>query len=403
MGFVLSLNHVALTVIGLALAGTLGLMLGRLTIGKVGLGIGGVLFAGIAIGDLSSRAGIHYNAEMLEFVREFGLILFVFTIGIQVGPGFFSSLKKTGLQFNLAAIAIVTLGVLVTVALHFAFDIPVAVLVGLMSGAVTNTPGLGAATQALTDIGAGADAVSTPSLGYAVAYPFGIIGILLTMLLVRFLAKVDVPAEAASFDADRRRGSGQLPAWNVVLSNPNFDGLTLGEVPGLFDAGVVASRMKKGDELIVPSQKTVARSGDMLHLVGPAEKLKALQLILGESVDTPLSTKGTKITWARVVVTDRRSSGRRLRSLGLAEDHGVQISRILRAGVELPVEADSTLEFGDIVTVVGSPTRSSGHAAFWATRKAGWTRSIFRVFSSASRWACCWAACRWPFPACPHR
>lgn len=353
--FFANMSAVALTTIALSLAGTLGLLFGRLNYRGVGLGIGGVLFAGILVGDLASRAGVHLSPEMLEFIREFGLIIFVFTIGIQVGPGFFASLRKAGLQLNIAATCVVLLGVLVTVAIHFAFKVPVPALVGLMSGAVTNTPGLGAATQALRDIGAGADAVAQPSLGYAVAYPFGIVGILLTMLSVRFLARVDIPAEAEAYDTERRGNAGTLPTLNVVIRNPNFDTLPLGQVPGLFDQGVVASRMKKGSDLFVPRRDSIANLGDMLHLVGPADRLNAIRLVLGEETDTQLTTQGTKLTWARMVVTDRHVLGHRLRSLGLEESHGATISRIMRSGVELPVQADSTLEFGDIVTVVGTP------------------------------------------------
>ncbi len=352
-----SLNEVSLTVIAISISGALGLLLGRLEVRGIRLGIGGVLFAGIAMGDISARLGLHYSAEMMEFIREFGLILFVFTIGIQVGPGFFASLRKAGLQLNLAAACIVALGVLVTTAIHFAFGVPVPVLVGLMSGAVTNTPGLGAATQALSDMGAGAAAVAQPSLGYAVAYPFGIIGILITMLLIRFVTRVDIEAEAEAYDTARRKGAAALPSLNVVVRNANLDGMTLGEVPGLYDDGVVASRMKTGGDLILPKRDTVVHSGDMLHIVGPQDKIKGMQIILGEAVETSLSTQvsGSKLKWARMVVTEKKVLGHRLRSLGLEESQGVTISRISRAGVELPVMADSTLEFGDIVTVVGGP------------------------------------------------
>jgi putative transport protein len=349
----LNLGEVAQATMALALAGVLGLLLGRLSIRGVGLGIGGVLFAGIALGDVSARLGLHFNAEMMEFVREFGLILFVFTIGIQVGPGFFGSLRRSGLQLNLAAASVVVLGVLVTLAVHFAFDVPVQALVGIMSGAVTNTPGLGAATQALADVGAGADAVAMPSLGYAVAYPFGIVGILLSMLLLRFLTGVNIPAEAEAYDAQRRRGSGALPSLDVVVENRNLDGLRLAEVPGLFDAGVVPSRMRKDGALLVPQRDSVLACGDVLHLVGPTEKLQAMRLVLGSEAAAPLTTKGTDLAWARVVVTDRHASGHRLRSLRLEESYGVSVSRINRAGTELPAQGDSTLEFGDIVTVVG--------------------------------------------------
>ncbi|SDK27526.1 putative transporter [Aliiruegeria lutimaris] len=354
MSLIPSLNEVALTVIAISIAASLGLLLGRQSFRGVGLGIGGVLFAGIAVGDLATRGGLHFSDEMMEFIREFGLILFVFTIGIQVGPGFFASLRKSGLQLNIAAACIVILGVAVTVAIHFAFGVPVPALVGVMSGAVTNTPGLGAATQALNDLGAGVEAEAMPSLGYAVAYPFGIVGILLTMLLIRFVTRVDIKAEEEAYETAIRKGASALPSLNVVIRNANLDGLRLGEVPGLFDEGVVASRMKKDGELILPRRDTLVQTGDMLHLVGTSEKLNAMRIVLGEATDAELTTKGTRLSWARMVVTERKVIGHRLRSLGITESHGATISRIMRAGVEIPVQADSTLEFGDILTVVGS-------------------------------------------------
>ncbi|WP_318248228.1 putative transporter [Xinfangfangia pollutisoli] len=357
MGAMLNgLGEVALAAIAVSLAGTIGLLLGRVQIRGVGLGIGGVLFAGIALGDLAARAGVHFNAEMFDFLREFGLILFVFTIGVQVGPGFFGSLRKSGLQLNLAALSVVVLGVLVTLAVHWIFDVPVPALVGLMSGAVTNTPGLGAATQALADLGAGPEVTALPPLGYAMAYPFGIVGILLAMLLIRFLTRVEIGAEAAAYDRQRRAGAGELPSMNVTLRNANLDGLPLAEVPRLWDAGVVASRMMKEGALLVPRRETVAHLGDTLHLVGPSEKLHAMQLVLGVPSDTPLTTKGTDLTWTRLVVTDKHATGHRLGALGLDGTGIATVSRVMRAGTELPAQSDLVLEFGDIVTVVGPKT-----------------------------------------------
>lgn len=348
------MSDIAVTVTALSIAGALGLLLGNLSFRGVGLGIGGVLFAGIAVGHVAGGLGIEFSREMLEFVREFGLILFVFTIGIQVGPGFFSTLRSSGLALNIAAAAIVLLGVGVTVALHYLLSIPVPVLVGLMSGAVTNTPGLGAATQALVERGAGPAMVALPGLGYAVAYPFGILGILLSMLLVRFVFRVSLEREAADFRAGRRDGEGALPTMNVEIRNPNLAGVRLGDVPDLFDAGVVASRMLRGGVVSVPARDAVVEPGDVLHLVGTAERLRAMQLILGIEVETPVSTRGTDLTWMRLAVTRAGVLGQPLRRLGLSEHHGVSISRINRAGVELPAMGDSTLHFGDIVTVVGA-------------------------------------------------
>jgi len=353
--FIQGLSPVALVTAGLSVAAALGLLLGAISWRGVGLGIGGVLFAGLFVGHVAGVAGLNFAPEMLEFVREFGLIIFVFTIGIQVGPGFFATLQRAGLQLNLIAAAIVVLGVLTTVALHFIADVPVPALAGLMSGAVTNTPGLGAATQVLKDIGADPAATTQASLGYAVAYPFGIIGILTAMLLVRAVFRVDIPTEEEDFDRSRARGAAELPSINVALRNPNLVGLRLSEVPDLYDRGVVVSRLRRGDTLVHPDRAMILEAGDVLHLVGPAERLHALELILGERVDSGLTTtKGTKLVWQRVPVTAQRALGRRIRELDL-EARGVTISRVMRAGTQLPADGGLALQFGDILTLVGTP------------------------------------------------
>lgn len=353
VGFLQSLPAVALATTALSLAGALGLLLGSLAWRGVGLGIGGVLFAGIFVGHLAQAAGLHFDAPTIEFVREFGLILFVFTIGIQVGPGFFATLQRSGLQLNLIAAAIVLLGVAITAALAALTDTPVPALVGLMSGAVTNTPGLGAATQVLKDIGVPPDQAALPSLGYAVAYPFGILGILSAMMIVRSVLGIVIPKEEAAFEAGRAAGAAQLPSINIRVQNPNLEGLTLAEVPELFDHGVVVSRMRKGDVLIPPKRDTLLAMGDVLHLVGPKEKLHEMQLILGEEVEASLTTtKGSALTWQRVAVTEKRALGRRIRDFGLAQ-RSVTISRVMRAGTEVPAEGGLALQFGDILTVVG--------------------------------------------------
>lgn len=359
MPAIFDLSDTALTLIALALAGSLGILFGRVQIGTVGLGIGGVLFSGIAVGHVADAYGIAFNGEVLHFIREFGLILFVYTIGIQVGPGFFQSFRSDGLRFNLAAMAIVGLGVAMTVAVFFAFGLDLNVLVGVMSGAVTNTPGLGAATQILGDTGFSQGEIALTGMGYAVAYPFGIVGILVTILAIRFLSRADLEAEAEAFRKARAGGESALPSIDVEVTNPNLDGVTLGEVPGLFDAGVVASRMRRngdgGGEVVVPARHITVHKGDVLHIVGSAKGLQAMKLVLGHETDQPVSTKGSDLTWARLVVTARKALGVKLRDLALLEGHDVTISRINRAGIELPPRADATLAFGDIVTVVGRP------------------------------------------------
>ncbi len=212
-----------------------------------------------------------------------------------------------------------------------------------MSGAVTNTPGLGAATQVLKDIGADAATLSQPGLGYAVAYPFGILGILASMLLLRAVLKIRIEAEEAAFDATRARGAAALPSLNLRVRNPNLDGLRLGEVPDLYDAGVVVSRLRKGDELLHPTRDTVLNLGDVLHLVGPAPKLHAMELILGERAESALTTtKGTHLAWERIAVTEKKALGRHIRDFGL-DAQNVTISRVMRAGTEVPADGALTL------------------------------------------------------------
>ncbi|PIE06466.1 MAG: transporter [Rhodobacterales bacterium] len=354
------LSETALTLFALALAGTLGILLGRVKIGSVGLGVGGVLFAGIAVGHVAAGQGISFNGEVMHFIREFGLILFVYTIGIQVGPGFFQSFRADGVRFNLAAMAVVGLGVAMTVAVFFTAGLDLNVLVGIMSGAVTNTPGLGAATQILGDVGFTSGDIALTGMGYAVAYPFGIVGILIAIIVVRLVSRCDTEAEAEAFRKARRGGVSSLPSIDVEVTNPNLDGVKLGEVPGLFDQEVVASRIRKGRtadaEVRVPTRDLTVNTGDVLHIVGSSAGLQAMKLVLGHEVDDqPVTTKGTRLTWARLVVTEKKALGVKLRDLALVEGHDVTISRINRAGIELPPRADATLAYGDIVTVVGMP------------------------------------------------
>lgn len=359
MDTILTLLHgipaVGLATLALCLAGSLGLLLGDLEVRGVGLGVGGVLFAGIFLGHFASAGDLELDHHTLEFVREFGLILFVFTIGIQVGPGFFASLQRSGLQLNAVAAAIVLSGVLVTVAIHFVAGIEVPVLVGLMSGAVTNTPGLGAATQVLKDVGASADAMAQPSLGYAIAYPFGIVGILLSMVTLRAWLRVRVEDEERDYEQGTGGSETKLPTMNVRVANANLDGLRLSEIPGLLDQGVVASRLRTEGSLVPPGPETRVKLGDILHLVGPREKLDEMKLILGGEVvpEHVTTTKGTRLRWSRVVVTQRGALNRPISHFRF-DMNSATISRVMRAGTELPARGNLALQFGDILTIVGS-------------------------------------------------
>jgi putative transport protein len=349
------LPGVAQVMLMLSLVAVLGLALGELRFGGIGLGIAGVLFAGIGVGHIAKLAEIPLDAAMLDFVREFGLILFVYSIGIQVGPGFFSALKRSGLALNLLAIGLVVMGVLMAVAIHLGFGLPLPVVLGLFSGAVTNTPSLGAAQQVLKEVGASPDALGLPSLGYAMAYPFGIAGILLTMLSLRAVFRLDAVAAANSFEERRRGEVAAVETMNVMLRNADLDGRTIGDLKELAEAGVIVSRMMRQGRLRVPHNGTRLEAGDILHLVGCRQGLERMQDVLGPQTDQPLTTKGTDLAWARIVVTNSSVLGRTIAGLNIEDTNDVRISRVVRSGVELVASSTLRLEFGDIVNVIGRP------------------------------------------------
>ncbi len=346
------MSEIALAICILSLVAIIGLWIGNWRIYGVGLGIGGVLFGGIAIGHFAKLYGLEVNLHTLEFIREFGLILFVYTIGIQVGPGFFASLRTSGLKLNLFAALLVVLGCIVAVILHKIWGIPLPVILGTYSGAVTNTPSLGAGQLMLSELGADSNVMT---LSYAVAYPFGICGILLSMWLIRFVFRINVDSEARLYQQQSGLGHGNLQTMNIEIRNSNLSGLTLQEIPDLEEGEVVCSRLKRGEVLMVPKPDTVVQLGDLLHLVGDKKALKKVRLVIGEEVATSLSTQGTELRVERVVVTNEKVLGKTLGDLELKSKFDVVVSRLNRAGIELVPGSGSSLQFGDILNLVGRP------------------------------------------------
>ncbi|EKM8844728.1 putative transporter [Escherichia coli] len=350
------MSDIALTVSILALVAVAGLFIGNVKFRGVGLGIGGVLFGGIIVGHFVSQAGMTLSSDMLHVIQEFGLILFVYTIGIQVGPGFFASLRVSGLRLNLFAVLIVIIGGLVTAILHKLFDIPLPVVLGIFSGAVTNTPALGAGQQILRDLGTPMAMVDQMGMSYAMAYPFGICGILFTMWMLRVIFRVNVETEAQQHESTRTNGGALIRTINIRVENPNLHNLAIKDVPILNGDKVICSRLKREETLKVPSPETVIQLGDLLHLVGQPADLHNAQLVIGQEVDTSLSTKGTDLRVERVVVTNENVLGKRIRDLHFKERYDVVISRLNRAGVELVASSDISLQFGDILNLVGRPS-----------------------------------------------
>ncbi|EOY2632105.1 putative transporter [Escherichia coli] len=350
------MSGIALTVSILALVAVVGLFIGNVKFRGIGLGIGGVLFGGIIVGHFVSQAGMTLSSDMLHVIQEFGLILFVYTIGIQVGPGFFASLRVSGLRLNLFAVLIVIIGGLVTAILHKLFDIPLPVVLGIFSGAVTNTPALGAGQQILRDLGTPMEMVDQMGMSYAMAYPFGICGILFTMWMLRVIFRVNVETEAQQHESSRTNGGALIKTINIRVENPNLHDLAIKDVPILNGDKIICSRLKREETLKVPSPDTIIQLGDLLHLVGQPADLHNAQLVIGQEVDTSLSTKGTDLRVERVVVTNENVLGKRIRDLHFKERYDVVISRLNRAGVELVASGDISLQFGDILNLVGRPS-----------------------------------------------
>ncbi|EEW1598010.1 putative transporter [Escherichia coli] len=350
------MSDIALTVSILALVAVVGLFIGNVKFRGIGLGIGGVLFGGIIVGHFVSQAGMTLSSDMLHVIQEFGLILFVYTIGIQVGPGFFASLRVSGLRLNLFAVLIVIIGGLVTAILQKLFDIPLPVVLGIFSGAVTNTPALGAGQQILRDLGTPMEMVDQMGMSYAMAYPFGICGILFTMWMLRVIFRVNVETEAQQHESSRTNGGALIKTINIRVENPNLHDLAIKDVPILNGDKIICSRLKREETLKVPSPDTIIQLGDLLHLVGLPADLHNAQLVIGQEVDTSLSTKGTDLRVERVVVTNENVLGKRIRDLHFKERYDVVISRLNRAGVELVASGDISLQFGDILNLVGRPS-----------------------------------------------
>jgi putative transport protein len=352
-------ESVARTVILLGVAGAAGSALGKIRVGGVSLGVAGVLFVGLLLGHLKLAVDHH----VLEFVREFGLIIFVYTLGLQIGPGFFGSLRARGLMLNGFAAAIVLLGALVAVIFIRSGNLDLPAGVGLLSGATTNTPSLAAAQQALKQVGTTDTAAAVQGLAYAVAYPFGIVGIILTMLLVRRLCRVDVKAEVAEAEAAHSPVRPKPATRNFEVRNPNLVGRALGKVPGLDGSGVVVSRFSRGGVVEVAKPETLLRLGDILHAVGPEEGLDELRVVVGVDAGVDLKTLPGAVTNRRLIVTRSSVFGLELGELEILAEQDVVVTRVTRGGIEFTATPGFRLQFGDVLMVVGEGPRIDAVAA----------------------------------------
>ena len=351
---------VAHTILLLAFVIGIGIYLGRFKIKGVSIGATWILFVGIIV----SHFGLRADPEMLHFIKEFGLILLVFSIGLQVGPGFFHSLKSGGVKMNILALVNVLLAVAVTWGISAIAGVDLKTMVGVMSGAVTNTPGLGAAQQTYIDVAtaggmdpmAASKAASGLASGYAVTYPFGVIGVILVLIIGKSLFKIDPAKELSDLEA-KEEDVPHARRMHLAVENPAIFGKKLYDILREFDGDYVVSRIMKGNEIIFASGDTVLEEGDKVLVVTDQHEVDKLRILFGQEVPMHLEDWDRldhHLVTRRLTVTKSSLTGKKLKDLHIREAFGVNVTRVIRSGVELVARPDLYLQMGDALICIGA-------------------------------------------------
>jgi putative transport protein len=346
-------DGVAHTVLLFAAVISLGILLGKIKVFGVSLGITFVLFVGILLGHI----GFKMNPDVLHFMREFGLILFVYSVGLQVGPGFFASFKKGGITLNMLAMSIVFLGVLTTIILHFVTKIPMQTMVGILSGAVTNTPGLGAAQQTFTDMNNGIED-PTIAMGYAVAYPLAVVGIISTIILMKYIFRINPEKETDDLNASSANKNEQIELISLEVNNPAVYGKNINDIHQIVDLNFIVSRVlhRETGQIEIASSKTILNEKDKIFVATTPKNKKSVIAFLGNTIEMgqkEWDMLDTHLVSRRILITKSGINGRSIRELNLRRNFGVNITRANRSGVDLIADPSLQLQVGDRVTVVG--------------------------------------------------
>lgn len=361
----------------LAFVIAVGLLLGKIRIKGVSLGSTWILFVGI----LLSHFGFRADSSLLHFLKEFGLILFVFSIGLQVGPGFFHSFKSGGLKLNMLAVALVLIGVITTYVIHLVTKENLVTLTGVMSGAVTNTPGLGAAQQTYLDATAGSfihettspDIASSLASGYAVAYPIGVLGVILVLMLTKALFRVDLKKEEDEMNS-KETGMDSPQRLAFCIKNPAVFGKTILEASHAIENKFIISRVYRNGAVTVPVASTVLHEGDDVLVVTAQSSVEAVTMLFGEQIDMP------KEAWDKIdasmevrklTITRTSMTGKRLKELKIRTNYGVSITRVNRGGIDLVANPDLIVQMGDSLLVVGHDKDINQVAKFVGNSRTG--------------------------------
>ena len=338
----------------------IGVILGKVKFLGISLGATFVLFVGILmghIGNLISPDEAFINHNTLKFIQEFGLILFVFSIGLQVGPSFFSTIKDGGMLLNGLAVCIILLNIVVALAIYFGIGgVAPHEIVGILSGAVTNTPGLGAAQQALIETqGDAAGALNeSMAMGYAAAYPLGVVGIILSIILVKVIFKVNIKHDAKEIEDDNANSLLKPHVVTYKVTNKLIFDRSIKRLHDIMDRNFVISRLKKHDgEIVIPVADTIVSEGDLLRVVISEQDEEVFDAVIGPKVEFDWKEEQTPVVSRRIVVTNSEFSGRKLGSLRLPKGYGLNATRVNRAGLDLLASPNLSLHVGDRITVVG--------------------------------------------------
>lgn len=326
----------------------LGVYLGKLKIAGVSLGVTFVLFVGIVMGHF----GYIVDGEVLHFIREFGLILFIFSIGIQVGPAFFSSFKQGGIRLNSLALMGIVLNVAIVLAIYFIDgNTSISALVGVMSGAVTNTPGLAAAQQAVSS----ASEADTMAMGYAAAYPLGVVGIILSMLIVKALFRVKIDREVKEIEDEAENSVLKPHVITIEVTNQLINGKNLYELHNVINCNFVVSRLMNPDgTIVIPKSETTIHIGDKLLVVMSVQDEERLLAVIGPQVEMDWKALPSPVVSRRILITKGNFNGVTLGSLRLRMGYKLNATRVNRAGVDLLASPNLRLQIGDRITVVGN-------------------------------------------------
>lgn len=345
----LFIEHSALqAVVVLSLISAIGLGLGKIHVCGISLGVTFVFFAGI----LAGHFGLSIDPQMLNYAESFGLIIFVYALGLQVGPGFFSSFRKGGVTLNMLAIAVVILGTFLAVVCSYTTGVSLPNMVGILCGATTNTPALGAAQQTLKQMGLES---STPALGCAVAYPLGVIGVILAVLLIR---KLLVRREDLEVQEKNDANKTYIAAFQV--HNPAIFNKSIKDIAHMSYPKFVISRLWRDGNVSIPTSEKIIKEGDRLLVVTSEKDALALTVLFGEQENTDWNKEDidwnaidSQLISQRIVVTRPELNGKKLGALRLRNHYGINISRVYRSGVQLLATPELTLQLGDRLTVVG--------------------------------------------------